>query len=324
MAHLYQLRRRIAALAAIALQASGTIAGAIAAPAESRDRRSNAPRTEQALRSAIAAGGDTAELHGELGLLLYGTGRFHDAIPELGRAAQLDPAFPDYSLKLAAAILAERRYGVALEFLRAVGPRFENLAEYQYNVGLAHYGMRRFDGALAAFQRAIKIDPKMDLAHFFLANCLVANANLAGAVPFYRNALQLNPNKSGYYYALGKTLGDMGPKHFREAVSLLRTALKLQPDDAASQFALGKLYERAGDAVSARPLLESAVSRYPDEIAPRVVLAKVYSRLKQPEKAKAQFAAIRRLEASRRETDSQLEPSGHSGSPATSPEPLPR
>src|SRR5262245_9063237 len=91
-------------------------------------------RSEETLRKAIAEGGDTAELHGELGLLLYRGNRFHEAILELGRAAQLDPSAPEYSLKLAASIVAERRYSVALEFLRSIAQKFENHAEYQYNL----------------------------------------------------------------------------------------------------------------------------------------------------------------------------------------------
>ena len=74
------------------------------------------PEAEQILRAAIEAGQDTAEAHGELGYLLYQGGRFHEAVPELGRAVQLDPALANYSMKLAGAILGERRYSVALEF----------------------------------------------------------------------------------------------------------------------------------------------------------------------------------------------------------------
>jgi superkiller protein 3 len=265
-------------------------------------------RSEQALRQAIAQGGDTAELHGELGLLLYRAGRFHDAILELGRAAQLDPSAPEYSLKLAASILAERRYSVALEFLRSIASRFEKLAEYQYNVGLAYYGLRKYDSALEVFQQAVRIAPDMDLAHFFVANSYVANADPASAIPHYRKALALNSKKAGYYYGLGKTLGEMGPAYQREAMTLLRTALKLKPDDTASKFALAALCERRDDTACALPLLESVVARYPDEIAPRVVLGRIFTKLGEPEKAKQQFEAVRRLEASRSGSPANAKP----------------
>jgi tetratricopeptide (TPR) repeat protein len=261
------------------------------------------------LGKAIAAGGDTAELRGELGLILYRSGKFHQAILELGRAAQLDPNSSEYSLKLAAAILAEKRYGVALEYLRSVQGNFERLAEYQYDVGIAYYGLRQYSDALTAFGNALRIAPDMDLAHFFLGNALVANGDLESSVASYRKAITLNPRKAGYYYALGKTLGDLGTSHQQEAISVLRTALQLQPNDTASQFALAKLYDASGDAAAAKPLLESVIGRYPDEIAPRVVLARVYTKLSEPEKAKQQFEAIRSIERARpRAGGSELDP----------------
>jgi tetratricopeptide (TPR) repeat protein len=250
------------------------------------------------LRKAIAEGGDTAELHGELGLVLYRSNRFREAILELGRAAQLDPSTPEYSLKLAASILADRRYSVALEFLRSIEQTFESHAEYQYNLGLAYYGLRQYDSALKAFQQAAHIAPGMDLAHFFVANSYVANADAASAIPHYRKALALNSKNAGYYYALGKTLGEMGPAYQREAMRLLRTALRLKPDDTASKFALAALCERTGDTACALPLLESVIARYPDDIAPRVVLARILNKLGEREKARQQFESIRRLEAS--------------------------
>ena len=42
------------------------------------------PEAEKILRAAIENGQDTAELHGELGSLLYQAGRFHEAVSELG------------------------------------------------------------------------------------------------------------------------------------------------------------------------------------------------------------------------------------------------
>src|SRR5436305_10884437 len=92
----------------------------------------NWTEAERTLRSALGDGDDSAEIHGELGLILYHQGRFRDAVPELGRAAQLNPESAEYSLKLAASILGDHRYGVAVEFLQALAGRFGELAEYHY------------------------------------------------------------------------------------------------------------------------------------------------------------------------------------------------
>ncbi len=140
------------------------------------------PEAERILQAAIAAGQDTAEVHGELGYLLYQLGRFHEAIPELGRAVQLDPALANYSMKLAGAILGERRYSVALEFLTRVRARFKDLPEYQYNLGLCHYGIGDYSRAGSAFRKALELAPGMHLAHFFMGNTYAADRQLEKAI----------------------------------------------------------------------------------------------------------------------------------------------
>ena len=253
---------------------------------------------ERTLAAAIAAGEDTAELHGELGDLRYQSGQFRDAVMELGRAAQLDPDSTIYSMKLAGAIIADGRYPVALEFLKAVSARFENLPEYQYNAGLSYFGMHDYQNAARALRRAIELAPKMDLAHFFLGNTYAMGGELTTAVPEYREALRLNPKSAAYSFALGKVLGHMEQDQEPEAIRLLRKALELKPGDVASEYELGRICERADDLDCARPLLEDVSVRYPDLLAAHYALARVYRKLQLPEKAAVETGHVRRIMAS--------------------------
>ena len=218
-----------------------------AAKARALERAGRVADAESILRNALSAGNDSAEVHGALGLLLYRMGRFRDAVPELGRAAQLAPESPEYSLKLAAAILADHRYSVALDFLNAVAGRFGTIAEYQYNLGLAYYGTRRYENAIAAFGKAIALDPKMDVAYFFTGNAWAGSGDPDKAVAFYRKAIEINPKSAGYYLALGKVLGLIGPERDPESAKWLRKGLALKPGDAA-------LAKRAKNAARSPPL----------------------------------------------------------------------
>src|SRR5438128_1687741 len=92
---------------------------------------------EQVLRKAIAETPDSAELHGELGMLLYGWSRYEEAVEQLGRAAQMEPDSARYSMALAEALIGWRHFAVAVDFLRAVASKFDRLPEYHYNLGLA-------------------------------------------------------------------------------------------------------------------------------------------------------------------------------------------
>jgi tetratricopeptide (TPR) repeat protein len=265
---------------------------------------------ERVLRDALAAGKDTAEIHGALGALLYDAGRFTEAVLELGRAAQLDPQSAEHSMKLAGAILAERRYSVALEFLKAVQTRFNGLAEYHYNVGLAYYGLHDWTNAAPAFRKALDLSPNMDLAIFFLGNVYASTSELEKAAAEYRNALALNPRNPGYCYALGRVLAQLGPENDDEAMRLFRTVLEVRPGDIPSMFALALACERRDDLACARPLLERVVAARPRELPPHVALARVYTRLELKDKAEAERRVVRELEeeARRRRAETRSEP----------------
>ncbi len=244
----------------------------------------------------LGGGEDTAAAHGKLGLSLYQSGRFEEAITELGRAAQLEPASAEYSLKLAAAILGQKRYPVALEFLKAVAKRFDALAEYQYNLGLAYYGMRDYPNAASAFEKTTKTAPRMDLAYFFLGNTYAVSGDLEKGVPYYRRALEINPAHPGYYLALGKVLAGIGPDHDPEAIVLFRKALQLRPGDTPNEYALASACMRREDFACARPLLERIVRQYPEELSPHVLLSRLYARVKEPAKAEVERETVKRLQ----------------------------
>src|SRR5260370_25103422 len=69
-----------------------------------------AQKAEQLLRQALVETPDAAELHGELGDLYYGLKRYEEAVEELGRAAQIDPATPRDSLPLSEVLIALQRF----------------------------------------------------------------------------------------------------------------------------------------------------------------------------------------------------------------------
>jgi len=248
---------------------------------------------EQVLTAAIQAGEDTPEVHGELGSLLYQSGRFGAAWTELGRAVQLEPSSTLYSMRLAGALIGDGRYPVAVEFLNAVRTRFENLPEYQYNAGMAYFGVHAYGDSAAAFRRAIELAPGMDLAHFFLGNTYAVTDELQKATREYREALRLNPRNAAYCFALGKVLGRMDLEP--EALRWLRKALEIKPGDVASEFELGRICERKGDVACARPLLEDVAARYPDLLAAHYALSRIYTKLQLTEKAARENAQVRRI-----------------------------
>jgi tetratricopeptide (TPR) repeat protein len=180
-----------------------------------------------------------------------------------------------------------------VEFLNAVRVRFENLPEFQYNIGMAYFGVHDYGKAAPAFRRAIELAPDMDLAHFFLGNTYAVSGELQTATREYREALRLNPRNAAYCLTLGKVLGRMDLEP--EAIRWLRKALELKPGDVASEFELGRICERNGDVACARPLLEDVAARYPDLLAAHYALSRIYTKLQLTEKAVRENAQVRRI-----------------------------
>lgn len=255
----------------------------------------DAGQAERRLREAIAAGKGTAELHGELGALLYRAGRFGEAVPELGRAAQLAPDSADYNLRLAGALIGDRQYPVAVQFLLAVKSRFDSRAEFHYNLGLAYYGLRNYPAALSSFQKALQLDPRLHAALFFVGNCHAVTGDLPAATRFYRKALDLDAKNAAYCLAIGKVLGQMGSQYYTESLAWLRKTLALKPGDTAATFALGLQCETMGDLACARVSLEAVTTRFPDELAAHVALTRVYAQLKDQDGVARERSVVERL-----------------------------
>src|SRR5262249_40591069 len=89
-------------------------------------------QAEALLRSALAADPHSAPLHGALGELLFKEHKYEDSTMELRQAAHEDPESPEYNLMAAAALIGWKRYVEAVDFLRAVQPRFGNHPQFHY------------------------------------------------------------------------------------------------------------------------------------------------------------------------------------------------
>jgi tetratricopeptide (TPR) repeat protein len=258
-------------------------------------------KTEQAekiLRDAIANSQGSAELHAQLGMLLFQVKRHPEAIGELGRAVQLDESNSEYAMNLADALLAARRFSVAAEFLTAVKARFEKLPAYQYNLGLAHYGARNFAAALEHFREALKLAPNLHLARYFEGNCQAAIGDLEGARQSYRAALAASPDQPDYLFALAKVLSLSGPEHDPETIAMLEKTLALKPSHTPSKLYLALAFERSGRFNEARQLLEAVAGEHPDQIEPHAALARIYYRLKLRDKGDGASRIVRKLRES--------------------------
>ncbi len=118
-----------------------------------------------------------------------------------------------------------------------------------------------------------------------------------GAVPFYKRAIQLDPNFAMAYAALGTDYGNLG-----EANAALENATKAYAlRDRVSEkekLYIDSSYEEfaTGDLEKARQAYELWQSDYPQDMTPVIYLGTTYGSLGQPEKALEETQAAFRLD----------------------------
>ncbi len=258
------------------------------------------PAAEAVLKDTVSRYEQSPEAHAGLGKLLLDRNEYEQAVRELGRAAQLAPDTPGYSLGLAEALLLWKHYGPALEFLQAVSPKFGTLPDFHYKLGLAYYGLYRYPEAQAEFEALTRDRPETDLAWFFLGNTWSAMGKLENAEACFRKAIALNQRNASYYSALGQSLRKSEQDRVAEAIEALRQALKLDPSDSQSRMELALCLERSRRLEEAQTLLQQVVRERPDFKEAHVALARVYYKRHQTADGDREKAALARLEAEER------------------------
>jgi Tfp pilus assembly protein PilF len=193
--------------------------------------------------------------------------------------------------------LREGRVDLALEeFKKAVKEDGKN-PYFQKGLGLAYSARREWKPAIAAFRRALELNPyyvdvRNDLAAALigsgdreagkkefltafsdptnptpeisarnLGQAYYEEKNYAQAISWFRTALGRNKGYPDAYLGVADALAASGQS--TEAVVQLEVAVKELPEEVALQLALGQAYLRVGRFGEARALLEDVVRKDP-------------------------------------------------------------
>lgn len=137
-----------------------------------------------------------------------------EAETALRRASELAPERGDVANALGLMLAAAGRQAEALPFLERAAIA-SGAAELWNNVGTVLKELGRFDEALAAFDRASALDPKLAAPLLGVAEVKTfrdgADAHLARMETLARDAAGLPPKQRIYlHFALGKTYDDLG------------------------------------------------------------------------------------------------------------------
>ena len=182
-------------------------------------------------------------------------------------------------------------------------------AKEYYTYGLEGIKKGGFDVAIAAWEKAIALDPGMFIAYEKLGKAYYTQGRFDKAGEIYRKELKLNPNDPMIYFSLGVVY--RMNEQYEDAVVMQRKALSLNPKLASAHNELGLTYckqKRLDEAVAAH---KEALALDPKLGAAHNYLGVVYLLKGMSAEAEAEFNEFKKYEAGKNLSPQHGAPSAH-------------
>jgi len=129
--------------------------------------------------------------------------------------------------------------------------------------------------AIALYQQALSVDPRIEEAHNNLANLLDDAGDTAGALVQYQAAIKLAPEAATPRENLGTLLLKLG--QFDNALQQYREAARLAPADPRPSYLAAKAYLRSGQTPEAIAQLHHALDLDAEDLQSLALLARILS-----------------------------------------------
>ncbi|MCL2182161.1 MAG: tetratricopeptide repeat protein [Chitinispirillia bacterium] len=205
------------------------------------------------------------------------------AVAPLREATVLDPKNADLFKRLAAAAGSSKQGAAAVAAMReyvklnpSEADGYRLLGDYQYNV-------KDLDGALASYQAAQKIDPKLKGYHKRYAEIQIAKGQTQAVITTLTAVIKNGEADVSTYNTLGMIYH--GRKQYKEALGMYREALKLEPSNFDALVAMGQSQVASGDINGAVITYEQAVMMNTGAVQEYKELGDLYTKQKKDAEA---------------------------------------
>lgn len=239
---------------------------------------------------------DTAVLQG---LTIYYT-ETHQAWKAAQAAAHYSAKLPeradlrehavDLYFQAAQPLLDQQKFTEALAILQEGTARLPGSAQLELALGVAGYGLRRFDEAADAFLRTIDIAPETEQPYTFLGKILdQIPSRLPQVTARFAAYESAHPTSAAGYLRHAKAL-DAQSIEPEMALRLIDKSVALNAGDPAAYFERGVALDRLQRFMEAAAAFERAVQLAPSDPAGHYRLARDYDRIGKHEAAAAERA----------------------------------
>ncbi|MBV8709219.1 MAG: tetratricopeptide repeat protein [Acidobacteriaceae bacterium] len=254
---------------------------------------------EGAARKYLAEHADSADGHYLLGYILFRRARASASLAEYTEGAKYrKPSAADLQVVGADYVVLGDFPDADKWFTKSVEWDPASVLGWYY-LGRTKYNENRFEEAVAAFQRCLKLDDKHVKAEDNLGLSYQALGRLDDALQAYRNAIDWQSDAKvknpGPFIDIGGLFLETNQPE--KAVEYLQKALEIAPDDPKAHQQLGKAYFNLNNLPKALVELEKAAQLAPNNAPVHYILAQVYRKQGLGEKAKGEFDRYTKLSA---------------------------
>ena len=229
----------------------------------------HAPQHEAAiavLKTQIEANPKHVRSHYLLGAVNFDKGKVDAAIANFKACLVLAPDFQPASEKLLLVYQKSGRREEALVHLQKMLNR-EASPEGYNTAGVMYYQNQQIDEAIAAFKRALQINPryppaKNNLHQLYREQGIAAlvDETYPAAMSFFLEALQLDPTDSTLYNLIGEVYARNGD--YQNAIAEYKKALQLNPGETDARQNLARSYNNLGVQLTQSERWEEAIGAY--------------------------------------------------------------
>jgi tetratricopeptide (TPR) repeat protein len=185
-------------------------------------------------------------------------------------------------------LLDQQKFSEAAVILKEGVARLPKSAQLELALGVANYGLRRFDDAADAFLRTIEIAPETEQPYTFLGRILdQIPSRLPQVTERFAAYESAHPASAAAFLLHAKAL-DAQSLSPEVALRLLEKSISMNAADASTHFEMGTVLDRLQRYADAAAEFERAVALAPSDAAAHYRLARDYDRIGKPEAAQAE------------------------------------
>jgi tetratricopeptide (TPR) repeat protein len=241
------------------------------------------------------AAGKAASMAPDDPLVLHSLAIYYAETNQVLNAARAEAKVPtarehaaELYFQAARPLLDQQKFLEALPILKEAVLRLPNSAQLELALGVADYGLRRFDEAADAFLRTIEIAPEIEQPYLFLGRFLdQIPSRLPEVAERFAAYETLHPQSSTGYLLHAKALDAQSIEPER-ALGLLEKSIALNSGDASAHFERGTVLDRLQRFKEAAEEFQKAAQLAPSDPAAHYRLARDYDRIGKHEAAEAE------------------------------------